>query len=260
MNLVKSERGNIALRTSSDGLADLVWVEILVHLQVFFGSIKNILWLSRRIFQKYSPTCRWYRQCTRRETQCSSSQVGLRDSCKPVLLLKPLDLSLKLWSPDQGSLPPPEIESHLVSWDNPPKRAFLIGWMYAEWKENDGTCSLVGSTMLWSMAVITASQIVQVTKLPGEDLLIFLEDEWSIRQCWIRGEICPGRQCFMEQVIPPSACWIARVGATSTVALRRTRRSCILVNVVSETKQKNILAYHQLKPGLCKKSFSEWAG
>ena len=107
-----------------------------------------------------------------------------------------------------------------------------------EWKENDGTCSLVGSTMLWSMAVITASQIVQVTKLPGEDLLIFLGDEWLIRQCWIRGEISPGRQCFKEQVIPPSACWIARVGATSTVALRRTRRSCILVNVVSETKQK----------------------
>ena len=42
----------------------------------------------------------------------------------------------------------------------------------------------------------------------------------------------------MEQVIPPSACWIARVGATSTVALRRTRRSCILVNVVSEIIQK----------------------
>ena len=29
------------------------------------------------------------------------------------------------------------------------------------------TCSLVGSTILWSMAVITASQIVQVRKLPG---------------------------------------------------------------------------------------------
>ena len=42
----------------------------------------------------------------------------------------------------------------------------------------------------------------------------------------------------MEQVIPPSACWIARVGAPSTVALRRTRRSCILVNVVSEIIQK----------------------
>ena len=126
--------------------------------------------------------------------------------------------------------------------------SLFIGWIYVEWKENDGTCSLVGSTMLWSMAVITASQIVQVTKLPGEDLLIFLGDEWSIRQCWIRGEICPGRQSFMEQVIPPSACWIARVGAPSTVALRRTRRSCILVNVVSEIIQKITfcLAYHQL--------------
>ena len=91
----------------------------------FLALLKNILWLSRRIFQKYSPTCRWYRRCTRRETQCSSSQVGLRDSCKPVLLWKSLDLSLKLWSPDQGSLPPPEIEPHLFFWDNPTKGAFL---------------------------------------------------------------------------------------------------------------------------------------
>lgn len=47
------------------------------------------------------------------------------------------------------------------------------------------TCSLVGSTMLWSIAVITASQIVQVRKLPGlENLDTFLSNktfkEWEI--------------------------------------------------------------------------------
>ena len=121
---------NVALRTSSDGLADLIWVEVLVHLQFFLALIEIFFWLSKRIFQKYSPTCRWYRRCTRRETQCSSSQVGLRDSCKPVLLLKPLDLSLKLWSPDQGSLPPPEIEFHFVFLGNPTKAFLLAGFMW----------------------------------------------------------------------------------------------------------------------------------
>ena len=102
----------------------------------FFGSIKNILWLSRRIFQKYSPTCRWYRQCTRRETQCSSSQVGLQDSCKPVLLWKSPDLSLKLWSPDQGSLPPPEIIPHLFFETTQRREPFYrldLCWMEREW-------------------------------------------------------------------------------------------------------------------------------
>ena len=91
--------------------------------------------------------------------------------------MKIFDLSLKLWSPDQGSLPPPEIEYHLVFLRQSNEGSLFIGWIYVEWTENDGTCSLVGSTMLWSMAVITASQIVQVTKLPGEDLLMFLEGE-----------------------------------------------------------------------------------
>ena len=116
------------------------------------------------------PTYRWCRQCTLPGTQCSNSPAGLQDSCTPVLakmlqrsymsnhLSKIVCDSLK----KGGQFPDWRPQLQLTS------LAKILTQICPGKSYTLDTCSLVGSTMLWSIAVITASQIVQVTKLPEE--------------------------------------------------------------------------------------------